>query len=153
MFRYRIFQVTSYLDGSAIYGSSKEESEELRLFTGGLLRVQLQAGNGETDGQTDGALMIPVLTSFAAGDLLPADDNTIDCGGDSGAKCFKAGDVRVNEHIGLVRERKYELIILSIIMVCKSKAKHELILSHPQVAMHTLWMRQHNRIARCFVIE
>ena len=51
--------------------------------------------------------MIPVLTSFAAGDLLPADDNTIDCGGDSGAKCFKAGDVRVNEHIGLVSERKY----------------------------------------------
>ena len=40
------------------------------------MRVQLQAGNGETDG----ALMIPVLTSFAAGDLLPADDNTIDCG-------------------------------------------------------------------------
>ena len=34
---------------------------------------------------------------------MPADDNTIDCGGDSGAKCFKAGDVRVNEHIGLVR--------------------------------------------------
>ena len=91
------------------------------------MRVQLQAGNGETDG----ALMIPVLTSFAAGDLLPADDNTIDCGGDSGAKCFKAGDVRVNEHIGLVSERKYELIIiiiiiiiiiniiLSIIMVCR----------------------------------
>ena len=75
--------------------------------------------------------MIPVLTSFAAGDLLPADDNTIDCGGDSGAKCFKAGDVRVNEHIGLVSERKYELniiIINNINMVCKSKAKHELTL-------------------------
>ena len=67
------------------------------------MRVQLQAGNGETDG----ALMIPVLTSFAAGDLLPADDNTIDCGGDSGAKCFKAGDVRVNEHIGLVSEHHH----------------------------------------------
>ena len=61
--------------------------------------------------------MIPVLSSFAAGDLLPADDNTIDCGGDSGAKCFKAGDVRVNEHIGLVSERKYELIIIVLIMV------------------------------------
>ena len=61
--------------------------------------------------------MIPVLTSFAAGDLLPADDNTIDCGGDSGAKCFKAGDVRVNEHIGLVSERKYELIIIILVIV------------------------------------
>ena len=56
--------------------------------------------------------MIPVLTSFAAGDLLPADDNTIDCGGDSGAKCFKAGDVRVNEHIGLVSE------LLSLSLSC-----------------------------------
>ena len=34
-----------------------------------------------------------------------------------GRKCFKAGDVRVNEHPALV-------------------------------AMHTLWMRQHNRLAR-----
>ena len=97
--REQINQVTAYLDGSVIYGSSKEESEELRLFTGGLLRVQrLEAQD-------------------ASRDLLPADDNTIDCAAEGGSKCFKAGDVRVNEHIGLV-------------------------------AIHTLWMRQHNRIAR-----
>ena len=96
--REQINQVTSYLDGSVIYGSSKEESEELRLFTGGLLRVQR-------------------LESPGSRDLLPADDNTIDCAAENGSKCFKAGDVRVNEHIGLV-------------------------------AIHTLWMRQHNRIAR-----
>ena len=90
--------MTSYLDGSVIYGSSKEESEELRLFTGGLLRVQR-------------------LESPGSRDLLPADDNTIDCAAENGSKCFKAGDVRVNEHIGLV-------------------------------AIHTLWMRQHNKIAR-----
>ena len=96
--REQINQVTSYLDGSVIYGSSKEESEELRLFTGGLLRVQR-------------------LDSPGSRDLLPADDNTIDCGAEGGSKCFKAGDVRVNEHIGLV-------------------------------TIHTLWMRQHNRIAR-----
>ena len=38
-----------------------------------------------------------------------------------GKKCFKAGDVRVNEHPALV-------------------------------AMHTLWMRQHNRIARYVLV-
>lgn len=96
--REQINQVTSYLDGSVIYGSSKEESEELRLFTGGLLRVQRLEAPGSRD-------------------LLPADDNTIDCAAENGSKCFKAGDVRVNEHIGLV-------------------------------AIHTLWMRQHNKIAR-----
>ena len=64
---------------------------------------------------------------------MPADDNTIDCGGDSGAKCFKAGDVRVNEHIGLVRHS------------ANINPSSYLL---PQVAMHTLWMRQHNRIAR-----
>ena len=97
--REQINQVTAYLDGSVIYGSSKEESEELRLFTGGLLRVQR------------------LESQDSSRDLLPADDNTIDCAAEGGSKCFKAGDVRVNEHIGLV-------------------------------AIHTLWMRQHNRIAR-----
>ena len=94
--REQINQVTSFIDGSTIYGSSKEEAEELRTFFKGQLRVQTDALNEE---------------------LLPADSNDLDCRMSEGNSCFKSGDVRVNEHPSLV-------------------------------AMHTLWVRQHNRLAR-----
>lgn len=94
--REQINQVTSFIDGSTIYGSSKEEAEELRTFYKGELRVQTDALNEE---------------------LLPADNNDLDCRMSNGFSCFKSGDVRVNEHPSLV-------------------------------AMHTLWVRQHNRLAR-----
>lgn len=32
--------MTSFLDGSVIYGSSKEENDEIRQFKKGLLKVQ-----------------------------------------------------------------------------------------------------------------
>ncbi|XP_076035339.1 salivary peroxidase/catechol oxidase-like [Oratosquilla oratoria] len=79
--REQINQVTSFLDGSVIYGSSKEESDELRAHTGGLLKVQ--RGPGSTQ-------------------ILVDDENQVDCRSSSSKyKCFKSGDVRVNEHIGL----------------------------------------------------
>lgn len=50
-------------------------------------------------------------------ELLSADENGLDCRDSSAdSKCFKSGDVRVNEHPGTV-------------------------------AIHTLWVRQHNQIA------
>ncbi len=98
--REQINQVTSFIDGSTIYGSSKEEAENLRTFSLGQLKVQYNENFDE---------------------LLPADQNGLDCRDDLGVagekqRCFKSGDVRVNEHPGIA-------------------------------AMHTLWVRQHNRLA------
>ncbi|XP_069177101.1 salivary peroxidase/catechol oxidase-like [Procambarus clarkii] len=70
-------QVTHYLDGSNIYGSSRQEEQTLRLFRGGLLVVQER-------------------------DLLPPDSSVTECQSTShGNSCFKAGDGRVNQQIEL----------------------------------------------------
>ena len=58
--REQINQVTSFIDGSTIYGSSVEEANDLRLFRNGLMKTQ-PGPEGTTKG------------------LLPADDNIIDC--------------------------------------------------------------------------
>ncbi|XP_054715544.1 uncharacterized protein LOC129225022 [Uloborus diversus] len=93
--REQINQVTSFLDGSAIYGSSEEEVKRLRAYKDGLLKMQEALG------------------------LLPPDySNPHDCRASvSSHKCFLAGDVRVNENVGLM-------------------------------VMHTIFVREHNRIAR-----
>nr|CAH0106290.1 unnamed protein product [Daphnia galeata] len=81
--REQINQVTSFIDGSTIYGSSVEEANDLRLFRAGLMKTQ-PGPTGTTKG------------------LLPPDDNIIDCNTkNKDVKCFKAGDVRVNEHTEL----------------------------------------------------
>ncbi|KAK8745909.1 hypothetical protein OTU49_000091 [Cherax quadricarinatus] len=91
--REQMNQITSFIDASNVYGSSVEESKELRSFTGGLLKAT-------TAGKT----------------LLPP--NPTECKDTSGTHfCFKAGDSRVNEQPELA-------------------------------AMHTIWMRQHNRLAK-----
>ena len=75
-----------FSDGSTIYGSSKDEAEELRTFVRGQLRVQIDAVNEE---------------------LLPADSNDLDCRMSDGYSCFKSGDVRVNEHPSLVGKTRF----------------------------------------------
>ena len=78
--------LTSYIDGSNIYGSDNTTAASLRSFEGGKLIIE----NG----------------------FLPKDEKGF----------FRAGDERANEHFGLT-------------------------------AMHTLWVREHNRIADALACE
>ena len=78
--RQQINDITAFIDGSQIYGSSEATARSLRAADG--------------------------LMLTSAGDLLPLDADGF----------FLAGDIRVNEQVGLI-------------------------------AMHTLFVREHNRIA------
>ncbi len=91
--RQQINQITTYIDGSMVYGSDAERVAELREYEGGRLRT------------TEGDLLI----FNDAG--LPNQD-----GGLSEEQQFLAGDIRANENIALT-------------------------------AMHTVWLREHNRVA------
>lgn len=92
--------ITSWIDGSVVYGSSEQTSNWLRTFEGGTLKV----------------------SENVFGDLLPVaaeDDDTappMSFAGFSADVRFVAGDSRANEHIALM-------------------------------AMHVLFMREHNRLA------
>lgn len=91
--REQMNQITGYLDGSAVYGSSLNAQKALRLLQGGKLRAQNVRGK----------------------ELLPG--NPSECADDlQKLACFTAGDGRINEQIELV-------------------------------LMHTIWLREHNRIA------
>ncbi|XP_055601932.1 peroxidasin isoform X2 [Uranotaenia lowii] len=101
--REQINQLTSFIDGSQIYGYSETFATELRNLTTneGLLREGPRFPNQKS--------MLP----FSA----PTDG--MDCRrnlDESQVNCFTAGDIRVNEQLGLL-------------------------------AMHTIWFREHNRIA------
>jgi hypothetical protein len=92
--RQQINQITSYIDGSNIYGSSDARADALRTGVGGQLRT-------------------------SAGALLPHNTLGLD-NGSGGAPdptvFFVSGDVRANEQVGLT-------------------------------ATHTLFLREHNRVA------
>ncbi|CAG9823543.1 unnamed protein product, partial [Phaedon cochleariae] len=88
-------KVTHFIDGSVIYGSSPEQTGELRSFEGGKLKVFKDFGR----------------------DLLPLSKDTDAClTMEQGTACFNSGDTRTNQMITLV-------------------------------VMHTVFMREHNRIA------
>lgn len=94
-------QASAYIDGSMIYATTRLEADiRLRAHINGNMRGRLYQ---------DGRWMLPISAE-------PKDG----CNRDELIKqsryCFKAGDGRVNEQIGLT-------------------------------AMHTVWMREHNRIA------
>ncbi|GAB6025721.1 hypothetical protein CHUAL_011705 [Chamberlinius hualienensis] len=105
MVRDQLNVLTSYIDGSQVYGSSEAEAKFLREFRIGRNR--------------DGFLRTGSLSSTNK-PYLPFNDNwPVDCRRnlqESDIGCFVAGDVRVNEQLGLI-------------------------------AMHTVWFREHNRLA------
>ena len=76
----QVNDVTSHIDGSQVYGSSKCESDRLRGHAGQLKTFFAEIGQKSSK------------------NLLPLADDVPDCRGE---QCFIAGDVRVNEQPGL----------------------------------------------------
>merc|ERR1719483_854081 len=100
--REQLNQITHWLDGSNIYGSTEEEAKYLRSSRG-QLKISKQR-NTQTGS-------LPSCAAEPAGKVTGCDV----CGGRK-KDCFFAGDFRVNEQLNLI-------------------------------VLHTLFMREHNRIA------
>ncbi len=90
--REQLNNITAYIDASNVYGSDPVRADTLRSNDG--------SGRLNT----------------SAGNLLPFNTSGLPNAGGTGAELFLAGDVRVNEQLGLT-------------------------------SMHTLFMREHNRLA------
>lgn len=107
--REQINQVTTFIDASQVYGYSEQFSRDLR-------NISLE---GEDHGYLREGVHFPNQKSMLPF-ISPTDG--IDCRRsleESSVNCFTAGDIRVNEQVGLL-------------------------------SMHTIWMREHNRIAKFF---
>ena len=99
--RNQLNQISAFIDGNTVYGTSKQLNDELREPDSPLLKISnvfTSAGHGET---------LPVSSQFKCPLNMLAQLEG----------CFSAGDLRVNENAGLT-------------------------------SMHTLFMREHNRVAR-----
>lgn len=96
-YRDQLNQVTSFVDGSQIYGSDSCDQAKLRLFRGGQL-------NYTKHNQTNHKPLLPITQS------------NVECRAPS-KLCFEAGDLRSSEQPSLA-------------------------------AMHTVWLRQHNRVVK-----
>ena len=107
--REQINVLTSYIDGSMIYGSDRELANRIRAFTGGLLT--------EGDAQQGKKAELPRI--FPADNMRSDGEPFVGCpeGNEGALGCFLAGEFRVNEQV-----------VLSV--------------------MHTVWLREHNRVAR-----
>ena len=106
--RRQLNSITSYIDAGLVYGSTEERASDLRDLSDdstGRLRVGIAV---DTGGKLSKHLL-PFVKNFPQACHLPRMEN-------SGIPCFFAGDVRANEHLGLI-------------------------------ALHTLFVREHNRIA------
>ena len=119
--REQINVLTSFIDGSMIYGPDKELARKLRSLNGGLLR--------EGENFPGSKPSLPRVSEEEnrrqqrGGQELreqqeeEAPPRFVGCPNYGKLGCFLAGDFRVNEHLALT-------------------------------VMHTIWFREHNRIAR-----
>jgi len=85
--RQQLNQITSYLDGSMIYGSKMDEAKQLRdanSFRGKMAMTSHPSGNKKQ--------ILPSMEDFP--DCMKSARQT--------NHCFRAGDGRVNEHMGLM---------------------------------------------------
>lgn len=96
--RAQVNEITHYLDGSVIYGSTKTRANFLREFVGGRLKVSdpFPAGTGK-----DSLPQIPPCPprENSKGEQLPPAESCCPPGFDT---CFVAGDVRANEEVSFI---------------------------------------------------
>ncbi|XP_075730448.1 chorion peroxidase [Rhipicephalus microplus] len=90
--------VTSYIDGSPVYGANENQTRGLRLLRSGLLKEQL----------VNDSRLLPASSRPRIDQCSKLKE---------GRFCFEAGDRRLNQNSGLL-------------------------------LMHTMWFREHNRVAR-----
>ena len=105
--REQLNSITSYVDASTVYGSTEERALYLRDLTNDLGHLR-EGISVNVYGKVSKSLL-PFVHDTKQACNRPTMDDT-------GIPCFFAGDVRANEHLGLI-------------------------------AVHTLWVREHNRIA------
>ena len=112
--RNHLNELTHYIDGSMIYGSTEERALFLRERRGGLLKV---GANFPTVGGKPSLPQVnatpPCLPAEPLEEGVPEPER---CCPEGSEECFIAGDVRANEQVSLT-------------------------------VMHTIWVREHNRIA------
>lgn len=101
-YREQLNLLSSFIDGSGIYGIDQERADELRTFSGGLLATSEPVNSNNVQ--------------VTSGDYLPLSGDTCSSSTDPTYNCFLAGEYRTSENLGLV-------------------------------SIHTLFMREHNRIA------
>ncbi|XP_072031526.1 uncharacterized protein [Amphiura filiformis] len=106
--REQLNSITAYLDAGVKYGSTEDRALALRDLTNenGHLKEGVTV---EAYGRRSKSLLPYNVDNFPQGCNRPRTDTT-------GTPCFFSGDVRANEHLGLI-------------------------------ALHTVWNREHNRIA------
>ena len=109
--RQQVNELTSYLDGSMVYGSTAARAKFLREFNGGRLRE----GPVFPSGGRPSLPTVPPCPPEENG--LGEIETPLDCNPPGFSQSFVAGDPRVNEQVSLT-------------------------------VMHTLWLREHNRIAK-----